>query len=84
MASLSESEEALRQRIIDLFKDEYSSVTGDAILPLKDIVHKTKAERKTVNRVLRNSPHHFTKIQDSPPLWKCTGTVDLNHFKVGQ
>ena len=27
--------------------------------------------------MLHNSPHHFIKTQDSPPLWKCT--VDLSH-----
>ena len=77
MASLSTSEETLRQRIIDLFKDKCSSVAGDAVLPLKDIVRETKAEKKTVNRILHNSPRHFTKIQDSPPHWKCTIDLDI-------
>ena len=38
MASLSANEEALQQRIIDLFKDKCSSDAGDAVLPLKNIV----------------------------------------------
>ena len=74
MASLSITEEALREKIVDLFKEKCGS--GDAVLPLKDIVRETKAEKKVINRVLHNSPHHFTKVQDSPPHWKCT--VDLS------
>jgi len=76
MTSFSSSEEALRQQIVDLFREKCSSGASDAVLPLKDIVRETKAEKKTVNRVLHNSPHHFTKMQVSPPFWKCT--VDLS------
>ncbi|XP_065901556.1 uncharacterized protein [Dysidea avara] len=82
MTSLSVSEEALRQKILDLFKEKCSGNAGGAVIPLKDIVRETKAEKRAINKVLHNSPHHFTKVQDSPPHWKCT--VDLGSLKTVQ
>ena len=79
MSTLSASEKVLRQKILDLFKEK---CRGDAVLSLKDIMRETKAEKRAINRVLHYSPHHFTKVQDSPPHWKCT--VDLGSSKTIQ
>jgi len=73
MATLSDSEQALKQRIIQLFKEKGApSRDGNSHeLLLKDIWNTLKVEKRTVNRILHNSPACFTKVKDSPPLWQC-------------
>ena len=66
------NEEDLKQRIIQLFRDNGTpSSDGNGVeLPLKDIWQSLRVERKAVNRILHNTPAYFTKIKDSPPLWR--------------
>lgn len=76
MAELSSSEKELMQRIIQLFREKgtpSSDGSGNSVeLLLKDIVQLLGVEKKTVNRVLHHkSSTCFTKVKESPPLWRC-------------
>ena len=73
MATSSGSEEELKQRIIQLFREKGTpSSDGNSVeLPLKEIWQPLGAEKKAVNRILHNTPACFTKIKISPPLWQC-------------
>ena len=66
------SEEDLKQRIIQLFRENGTpSSDGNSVeLPLKEIWQPLRAEKKAVNRILHNTPACFTKIKNSPPLWQ--------------
>ena len=69
------NEEDLKQRIIQLFRDNGTpSSDGNGVeLPLKDIWQPLRVEKRAVNRILHNTPAYFTKIKDSPPLWRYRG-----------
>ena len=71
MAAPSSSEEGLKQRIIQLFREKGTpSSDGNSVeLLLKDIWRPLGVEKKPVNRILHNTPG-FAKVKDSPPLWQ--------------
>ena len=67
------SEEELKQRIIQLFREQGTpSSDGNGLeLPLKEIWQPLKVDKKAVNRILHDKHTScFTKIKDSPPLWR--------------
>lgn len=67
----SNGEEELKRRIIQAFIEKGTRIDGNIIeLPLKDICRAVGAEKKAINKILHHTPACFTKVKDSPPLWR--------------